>query len=109
MNYKKMNQEDILNWCIENNELEWLDAKLAEKTTAEYHTQRVKVWSEEKQKEVWVADKTSPKVTKEIPISFIEVKNAFCEKFMPELLPAKKEEAPSLRDKVKAALAAKKK
>lgn len=108
MDYKKMSQDDIINWCAEHDQLEWLSAKLNEKVKAVYYSKRIRVWNEEKKKYVFEADKNSPKVEKEIDISFIQVKNAFCEKFMPELLPEKKEKVPSMRDKVAAALAAKK-
>ena len=106
MDYAKMSQDDILNWCIENNQLDWLEAKTNETIEAEYYTKRIAVWDEEKQKNVYYADKTSPKVKKSIPITFLQIKNDFCEKFFPELLPEKKEKKLTLKDKIAAAKAA---
>lgn len=66
MDYKKMTLDDIINWCVENNQVAWLKA----------------------------AAKSKP--------SFLVLRKAFCEKFMPELLPTKKEKAPSMWDKIAA-------
>jgi len=109
MTYKTMKDTDIINWCAANNQLEWLESKMAEKITAEYYTKKVKVFDEVKGKYVTKADKTSPKVKKSIPITFIQIKRDFCSQFMPELLPTAKIKEPSMRDKLKAAVEAAKK
>ena len=69
MDYKSMKFEDIVNWCKENNEVNWL-------------------------KDI-VADFEAKNERK---ITFIELKRAFVEKFMPEIAPAKKVKKPSMYD-----------
>lgn len=73
MNYKDMKIEDIIAWCQENNQVEWLKE---------------------------VASKTFPteeegKVRK---ISFIELKLEFVRKFMPEIAPKAQGKKPSMYD-----------
>ena len=89
MNYQTMKLEDILNWCDEHNQLDWLEEMADKKTTVERYSKRVKVTNADG-KVVSVADKTSEKVTQEIGISFVELKIAFVKKFMPEIAPKKK-------------------
>lgn len=67
--------EHILDWCQEHDELDWL-----EKT----------------------ASKTVEKDGVEKPISYIEVRKAWAQKFMPELLQKKsKKKAPTMLEKIK--------
>lgn len=101
MDYKTMTIEDIINWCKENNEVAWLKAKAKETVTAERYTRRVKTINA-KGKEVWVADKTSPKEKFKMPISYVQIKVAFCEKFMPEIMPNKKDKEPTMYDRIAA-------
>ena len=92
MDYKKMDINDIINWCKENGEVEWLKATAAKKV--EY-----KVYPKVKDANgKMVSDKTAkPKIEKR-PISFIQIKIAFCEKFMPEIMPKKKEKKQTMYD-----------
>lgn len=70
MNYKTMKIDDIINWCKENNQVDWLKATAAKTFTKEDGKER--------------------------KITFIEIKNAFCAEFMPELLPKKKNNKPTM-------------
>ena len=70
MNYKTMKIDDIIKWCKDNNQVEWLK-EIASKT--------------------FTNDEG-----KERRISFIEIKNAFATKFMPEIMPEKKDKKPSM-------------
>lgn len=98
MDYKNMKIEDIIKWCQENNQVEWLKKEAAKEVVVERYSKRIKVWSEEKQKEVWVADKNSDKVKDKQPITFIQIKKDFVEKFMPEIAPKAKSSKPNMYD-----------
>ena len=98
MNFKKMDINDIIAWCKENNQVAWLQAKAKEKVTVERYSKRIKVWDEEKGKYVYKADKNSPKTTVKQPITFVQIKYDFCKKFMPDILPEAKEKAPTMFD-----------
>ena len=72
MNYKDMKVEDIIAWCQENKQVDWL------KETA------AKVYKNED--------------GKERRISFIELKLEFVKKFMPEIAPKAQAKKPSMYD-----------
>ena len=101
MDYKKMNIDDIINWCVANNQVEWLKAEAAKKEKTLRYTGRIEVIREDGKK-VYRADKNSPQVEKEAPISFITLKKNFATKFMPEILPEATEKEPSMFDKIAA-------
>lgn len=70
MNYKDMKIEDIINWCQKHNEIEWLKAE---------------------------ANKTFiTKAGKQRNITFIELKLAFVNKFMPDIAPKAKPKKPTM-------------
>lgn len=69
MNYKDMKIEDIIDWCVSHNETAWLKE---------------------------TANKTFVKDGKERRITFIEIKLAFVNKFMPEIAPKAKPKKPSM-------------
>lgn len=82
MDYKKMKIEDIIAWCKENNQVDWLK-EIAKKT--------------------YPATNKKTGETFERKISFIEIKNEFVAKFMPELAPkATKPKKPSMWDMIDA-------
>lgn len=97
MDYMKMNINDIIKWCQENNQINWLKAKAKEEVEVKRYTGRVKVVNS-KGKEVWVADKNSPKKTIKAPITFIQIKKDFVEKFMPEIKPVAKSKEKTMYD-----------
>jgi hypothetical protein len=72
MDYKSMTFEQIVAWCKANNQVAWLKEIGKQTTTDE-----------------------DGKVHR---ISFIEIKVAFVNKFMPEIAPKKKETKPSMYD-----------
>ena len=82
MDYKAMKLPDIVNWCVANKQVNWL--KEISKTTYPVLT---------KDGEPVLDKKGNPKTRK---ISFIEIKLAFVEKFMPEIAPEKKPKKPSM-------------
>ena len=96
LNYQSMKIEDIIEWCVANKQVEWLKATAAQKTECKVYPR--KTITNEEGKKVSVADKSQPYTIKERPISFINIKLAFCEKFMPELLPEKQEKKASMYD-----------
>lgn len=103
MNFKTMKIEDMIAWCKEHNELEWLLAKAQETRTVDVYP---KVAHKSKTgKNTMKQDKKQAPIGKaEVPISFVEIKTDFCDKFMPDLLPRKKEKAPTMIDAIKAAM-----
>ena len=89
MNYENMTIQDIMDWCVENNEVVWLKTIAKKKIDCKVYP-RVKVDGKS------VADKSKePKIQKR-PITFIQIKKAFCEKFMPEIIPEKKAKTPTM-------------
>ena len=75
MDYKTLKIDDIITWCKANNQVEWLKAEAA---------------------------KTFPTEDGTRAITFIEIKVAFARKFMPEIMPEKKEKKPSMFDLINA-------
>lgn len=100
MDYKKMQIEDIINWCKENNQVDWLKATASQKT--EYKAYPRVSAINKNGKKVMIADKSQEPTIKLQPISFIQIKKAFAEKFMPEILPEAKEKKPSMYDLIAA-------
>ena len=72
LDYKTLTQDDIIDWCCENNQVEWLK-KVALKE-----------------------DRNGKKPT------FFEIKKAFATKFMPEILPVAKKKKATMYDKIAA-------
>jgi hypothetical protein len=81
-NYKDMKVEDIINWCVANNQVPWLQAKALE-------TRPYKVYPKVKVDGKMKADKTQEPVIEQRPISFIQLKLDFVNEFFPELAPVK--------------------
>lgn len=94
LDYKNMTIDDIIDWCVANGETEWLKRKANEKKAC-------KVYPRKKVDGKSVADKTAePKIEKR-PISFIQLKIDFVDKFMPEIAPEKKSKEPTFHDRIK--------
>ena len=96
LDYNTMKIEDIIEWCKEHGEVAWLKKTAAKKVD-------YKVYPRVKGEDGKVrADKTAtPKIEKR-PISFIQIKIEFVDKFMPEIKPEKKEPKQSMYDIIKA-------
>ena len=112
VSYKDMAIEDIIAWCKENNEVEWLKETVAKKVPCKVHP-RVKVAKldangnpvlNKKGKPMMksVSNKDAKPVVEMRPISFIQIKIAFVEKFMPSLKPVKKPKKASMYDVISA-------
>ena len=95
MNYKDMKIEDIIAWCQENNQTEWLKKKAQEKVDYKIYP-RVKG----EDGKYHIDKSATPKIEKR-NISFIQIKLAFVEEFMPEIAPKKKPKKPSMYDLIK--------
>jgi hypothetical protein len=103
LTYKDMTIEDIISWCKKHGEIEWLKAKAAEKVEYKVYPKvrephldemgNLQYTKKGKVKMHYVADKTKEPVIEMRPISFVQIKEAFIEKFMPEIKPKAKEKA----------------
>ena len=106
-----INIDDIINWCKENNQLDWLLTESQKTYTVKRYTKRVKKLNADGTEAlnkvgnpIWIADKSSKQKEEKQVITFVQLKYNFCEKFMPEKLPkTKKEKEPTMFDKIKAA------
>lgn len=87
MDYKTMKVEDIIAWCKEHGEVAWLKDIVAKP-----------VATKDKDKKPLFNEDGNP-ITHQI--TFIELKLAFAEKFMPEILPEKKPKKPTMFDLIK--------
>ena len=92
MDYKKMRFEDIYDWCKDNGQLKWLEAKVAENVDVEVYPIIKDANGKRKQ------DKTAKPTYESRPISYLLVKDAFVTKFMPEIKPTAKPKAKTMRD-----------
>lgn len=106
MDYRKMTIEEIALWCKQNGKQKWLLAKLDEKKTIDVYPVIESV-SKGGKKTHKQDKKAEPIGTAEVPLNFFDIKRAFCEEFMPDLLPKKANASVSMADKVKAIFAIK--
>ena len=72
MDYKKMKMENIIEWCVEHKEVNWL-------------------------KEVALKENAEGKLP-----SFFQIRKAFCLKFMPEIMPTAAPKKPTMYDLIAA-------
>ena len=96
MDYQTMKIEEIINWCKDNNQVEWL--KKTAKQLVPYKVYPTKVIVDSNGKSKKVADKSAKPKTEMRPISFIQLKKEFVEKFMPEIAPSKKDKKATFYD-----------
>lgn len=94
MNYQTIKIEDIIAWCKANGQVEWLKATASQKVPCKVYP-RIKS-TNANGKVVSVVDKTAEPKEELRPITFIQIKQAFVEKFMPEIAPKAKEKKPSM-------------
>lgn len=91
---KDMTIEDIIAYCQEHNEIEWLKATASKMTERKVYP-RVK--GEDGKKHV---DKSqAPKIVKQ-PISFVELKAEFMDKFAPDERVGDKNKKPSFHTRI---------
>ena len=88
MDYKKMKINDIILWCQQNKQTAWLKDMAKKTEMVEEYPKKIVI--DENGREKAVADKSKKAKLVEKPISFLTLKKAFCEKFMPEIIPQKK-------------------
>lgn len=81
--YRDLKIEDIIEWCVEHKEVKWLKEKAKEQ-------QEFEVYPKVEKDGKMVADKTQQPTKEMRPISFVQLKKDFAEKFMPEIAPSKK-------------------
>lgn len=96
MDYQSMKIEDIIQWCVEHNQVAWLKAEAKKKVECKIYP-RVKVVTAEGTK-TSKADKTQPPKIEYRPITFVQLKLNFVNTFMPEIAPQKKEKKPTMFD-----------
>lgn len=96
LSFKDMTIQDIIDWCQENGQVEWLKKEATKKVKCEIYPRKKAM--NDKGKMVSVADKSQKPKTELRPISFIQIKTDFVEEFMPELAPKKKAKAPTMYD-----------
>ena len=111
MDYKTMNIKDIAAWCQANGQLEWLKQVIECEVDYEvYPRKRVAKLDKDgnpvltkkgKPAMTWVADTDAEPTIEKRPISFVQIKKAFCEKFAAELNLPKKGKEPNMFDFVR--------
>lgn len=90
--HKDMKIEEIIAYCQEHNEVEWLKATAAKKTARKVYP---RVVGEDGKKHV---DKTQEPKIVEQPISFVELKAAFMDRFAPDERVGSKNKKPTFHD-----------
>ena len=101
--FKTLTSDDILTWCAENNQLDWLDENWNKKVLKKVYP-KVKDEKTGRMK----ADKTAKPTMEMVQMDFQTLKIEFCKKFMKDILPTKQPAKLSFSDKI-AALKAQKK
>lgn len=116
MTYKDMKIDFIIDWCKANKQLDWLEAEMSKMVEVKRYP-KTKVQARDKvtgellftkkgqPKMVSVADKSQAPTVELEPIGFIQIKQDFCEKFMPDVMPKAQPKKASMRDKLAAAVA----
>lgn len=87
MDYSTMTMEDIIKWCQENKQVKWLKEEAKKQVPYKVYP-RIKV-TDASGKTVSKADKSKPYTVEMRPITYIQIKQDFVRKFMPELIPHK--------------------
>lgn len=98
MDLKKCKIGDIINYCQEQGQIEWLKAESAKMVE---HKVYPKVPSVSKNgKKSWKEDKTQAPTIKVEPISFLELKANFVAKFFPEVAAKRQEQKKNWHDMI---------
>lgn len=87
-NPKDIDLEFIINWCKANNQVEWLKKENNKQQQVKRYPRKTII--DENGKKVSVVDKTQEPTIKWEQVSFLTLRNAFIDEFMPEIRPAKK-------------------
>lgn len=94
MDYQKITIDDIIAYCKEHGQVKWLKEVASRKV--EY-----KVYPKIEKNGKMVSDKKAEPTIEMRPISFIQIKIEFVNKFMPEIAP-KAQKKESMYDKIMA-------
>lgn len=92
--HKDMTIDDIIAYCQEHGEIKWLKEQAAKKTERKVYP-RVKGADGKKH-----VDKTQEPKIEYQPISFVEIKAAFMDKFAPDERVGDKNKKPTFHDKI---------
>lgn len=95
MEFKTMTINDIIAWCKANNQVEWLKAEAARKMPCSVYPKKEVDGKK-------VVDKTATPTIEMRPITFIQIKTDFVNKFMPEIAPKKKDAKPTMYELINA-------
>lgn len=98
MDYKDINLDYIIDYCQEHDEVAWLKKTAAKKVDYKVYPKKTILVDGKKKT---VADKEQPYKLEKRPISFIQIKMEFVEKFMPEIKPVAKAKKPTMYDIIK--------
>ena len=94
--YKNISSDDIINWCVENKQVEWLKEEAQKQIP---HKIYPKVERNGKKK----MDKTQEPIGETYKrITFVEMKLDFCDKFFPVLSPERQDKKESMFDRIMA-------
>ena len=95
MDFKTMTINDIIDWCKANNQVAWLKAEAAKQMPC-------KVYPKTEENGRKVVDRKATPIIEMRPITFIQIKTDFVNKFMPEIAPKKKEAKPTMYELIAA-------
>ena len=88
VDFKTCTIDDIIDWCQENNQVDWLKKEAAK--IVDYKVYPKVSYIDENGEKKTKADKTQQPQIEKRPISFIQLKIAFYEKFFPDMKPQSK-------------------
>lgn len=91
MDTKKMKVEDIITWCVENGQVDWLKATAAKKTVQKKYPKFRNAEGK------LVVDKSATPYEYTAPITFVELKSEFIRTFFPDQIKAA-EKKPSFHE-----------
>lgn len=94
MSYKDMTIEDIIKWCQENKQVDWL-----KKTAAKEVEYKVYPRVKGEDGKYYTDKKAEPKIEMR-PISFIQLKLEFVKEFMPEIAPKAQAKKPTMHERI---------
>lgn len=87
VNYKDIDLNYIVEWCKANGQVAWLKEAAQQKVNVKVYP---RVQQQKNGKTISVADTTQEPKVEERNITFIQLKKAFAEKFMPDIMPKSK-------------------
>lgn len=96
LDYKKIDLNDIIAYCKEHGEVEWLKETANKTVPCKVYPRKTII--DENGKKKTIADKSAKPTYENRPITFIQIKMEFVEKFMPEIKPVAKAKKPTMID-----------